>query len=183
MKNVPYASAVGSLMYAMVCTRPDIAHAFGVVSRFLSNPGKEHWVAVKWILCYLRGAAVSWQSRLQKCVALLTTEAEYIAMTEDCKEVIWLKKFLQELGIKQERYVLYCDSQSAIHLCKNPTFHSRSKHIDVRYHWIRDALEEKLLELDKVHTDDNGSDMMTKSLPSEKLVFCRKEAGLVLPTI
>ncbi|CAN0919974.1 Retrovirus-related Pol polyprotein from transposon TNT 1-94 [Linum grandiflorum] len=144
MKNVPYASAVGSLMYAMVCTRPDIAHAFGVVSRFLSNPGKEHWVAVKWILCYLRGtsrvclcfdngkamldgytdanmagdvdsrkstsgymmtfagAAVSWQSRLQKCVALLTTEAEYIAMTEDCKEVIWLKKFLQELGIKQE---------------------------------------------------------------------------------
>ena len=104
-------------------------------------------------------------------------------MTEACKEVLWLKKFLQELGIKQERYVLYGDSQSVIHLCKNPTFHSRSKHIDVRYHWIRDALEEKLLELDKVHTDHNGSDMMTKSLPSEKFVFCCKEAGLVLPSI
>ncbi|CAL1407753.1 unnamed protein product [Linum trigynum] len=58
-----------------------------------------------------------------------------------------------------------------------------SKHIDVRYHWIRDVLEEKLLELNKVHTDDNGSDMMTKSLPSGKHIFCRDEAGLVLPPI
>lgn len=57
MKNVPYASAVGSLMYAMVCTRPDIAYAAGVVSRFLSNPGKDHWAAVKWILRYLRGTS------------------------------------------------------------------------------------------------------------------------------
>ena len=57
MKQIPYASAVGSLMYAMVCTRPDIAHAVGVVSRFLSNPGKDHWEAVKWILRYLRGAS------------------------------------------------------------------------------------------------------------------------------
>ncbi|GKV41577.1 hypothetical protein SLEP1_g49083 [Rubroshorea leprosula] len=57
MKNVPYASAVGSLMYAMVCTRPDIAHAVGVVSRFLSNPGKQHWAAIKWIFRYLRGTS------------------------------------------------------------------------------------------------------------------------------
>ena len=136
MQKVPYASAVGSLMYAMVCTRPDIAHAVGVVSRFLSNPGKEHWAAVKWILRYLRGTskvclcfgdgkpmldgftdsdmagdvdsrkstsgylmtfaggAVAWQSKLQKCVALSTTEAEFIAITEACKEELWLKKFL-----------------------------------------------------------------------------------------
>ena len=57
MKKVSYTSVVGSLMYAMVCTRPDIAHAVGVVSRFLSNPGKEHWHAVKWILRYLRGTS------------------------------------------------------------------------------------------------------------------------------
>ena len=122
MGKVPYASVVGSLMYAMVCTRSDIAHAVGVVSRFLSNPGKEHWEAVKWILRYLRGTsrmclcfgsgepkldgytdsdmagdvdtrksisgflmtfaggAVSWQSKLQKCVAISTTEVEYIAI-------------------------------------------------------------------------------------------------------
>ena len=55
MSKVPYASAVGSLMYAMVCTRPDISHVVGVVSRYMNNPGKEHWMAVKWILRYLRG--------------------------------------------------------------------------------------------------------------------------------
>ena len=57
MAKVPYASAVDSLMYAMVCTRPDIAHAVGVVSVFMSNPGKEHWEAVKWLLCYLKGTS------------------------------------------------------------------------------------------------------------------------------
>ena len=125
-----YSSVVGSLMYAMVCTRPDIAHAVGVVSRFMVNPGKDHWEAVKWIFRYLRGSsklcltfgdfklvlegyidadwagdldgrkstsgylftfagrAVSWQSRLQKCVALFTTEAEYIAVNEAGKEML-----------------------------------------------------------------------------------------------
>ena len=57
MMKIPYASAVGSLMYAMVCTRPDIGYAVGVVSRFMSNPGKEHWNAVKWILWYLKGTS------------------------------------------------------------------------------------------------------------------------------
>ena len=73
-----------------------------------------------------------------------------------------MKRFLGELGCAQERYVLYCDSQSAIHLGKNSTFHGRYKHIDVRYHWIRDVLDSKLLELEKIHTNDNGSDMIVK---------------------
>ena len=66
-------------------------------------------------------------------------------------------------------YLLYCDSQSAIHLNKNKTFHSKSKHIDVKYHWIRDELEMKLFCLKKIHTDENGSDMMTKPIPTKKL--------------
>ncbi|KAM7516588.1 hypothetical protein LguiA_006171 [Lonicera macranthoides] len=224
MERVPYASAVGSLMYAMVCTKPDITHAVGVVSRFLSNPGRDHWNAVKWIMRYLRGTstlrlsfgngepvlvgytdadlggdvdtrkstsgylitfaggAVSWQSRLQKCVALSTTEAEFIAATEACKELLWMKKFLKELGFNQERYVLFCDNQSSIHLAKNSTFHARSKHIDVKYHWIRDALNDKLLELEKIHTDHNGSDMLTKALTREKLEICRSIAGMAFPS-
>ena len=220
MKTTPYGSAVGSLMYAMVCTRPDIAYAVGAVSRFLANPGKEHWAAVKWILRYLRGTtkrclcfgngklelkgytdadwagdkdsrkstsgyittfaggAVSWQSKLQKCVALSTTEAEYIAATEACKEMLWMKNFIQELGIEQEKYILLCDNQSTIHLAKNPTLHSRSKHIDIRHHWIREVLEEKLLHLDKVHTDENWSDMMTKVLPIKKFEDCCEGTGV-----
>ncbi|RVW83885.1 Retrovirus-related Pol polyprotein from transposon TNT 1-94 [Vitis vinifera] len=98
MSKVPYASTIGSLMYAMVCTRPDIAHAVGVVSRFMSRPGKQHWEAVKWILRYLKGSldtclcftggtAISWTSNLQKIVTLSTTEAEYVAVTEAGKEI------------------------------------------------------------------------------------------------
>ena len=222
MQRVPYASSKGSLMYAMVCTRPDIAHVVGTVSRFLSNPGKEHWNAVKWILRYLRGTinmmlcfgddkptmmgysdsdmagdidsrkstsgymikfageAVTWQSRLQRCVALSTIEAEFIAITEACKELLWVKKFLQELGVVQDKYLLFVDSQSAIYLGKNSNFHSRSKHIDMRYHWIRDALDAKLLELAKIHTDDNGADMMTKALSRGKFEVCCEIAGLAV---
>ena len=174
-------------MYAMVCTRPDIAHAVGVVSRFLSNPGKEHWEDVKWIFRYLRGTskmclrgdfpvlegvkdsdmagdldqrkytsgyfftlaggAVSWQSKLHKCVALYTTEAEYIAATEAAKEMLWMKRFpivdARELGVRQDEYVVFCDSQSAMDLSKNATYHSRTKHIDVRYHWLRDVVDKQ----------------------------------------
>ena len=119
------------------------------------------------------GGAMAWQSMLQKCVALSTTEAEFIAVTEAGKELLWMKKFITELGFNQEKYVLFCDSQSAIHLSKNPTFHGRSKHIDLRYHWIREALDSKRFALDKIHTDDNGADMCTKTLPKWKLEACR----------
>ena len=83
-----------------------------------------------------------------------------------------MKKFLQELSFVQDKYLLFCDSQSAIHLGKNSIFHSSSKHIDVRYHWIYDALEARLLELADVHTDDNCADMMTKTLLISKFETC-----------
>jgi hypothetical protein len=76
--------------------------------------------------------------------------------------------------------VFYCDSQSSNNLSKNSTFHSRLKHIDVKCHWIHDALEDKL-QIEKIYTDDNGSDMMTKPLPIQKLKICRSVAGLVEP--
>ena len=84
-----------------------------------------------------------------------------------------MKKFLQELGFGKDNYLLFVDSQSVIHLGKNPTFYSRSKHIGVRYHWIHDALDTKLLVMEKVHIDDNGAYMMTKALPRGKFeVYC-----------
>ena len=124
------------------------------------------------MMTFVEGA-VSWQSKLQKCVALSTTEAKHIAITGGCKEALCMRKFLEELVLKQEKYVVYSDSRSAIHLSKNSTFHSRSKHIDVRYHWIRDVLESKQLYLEKIHTSENGSDMLIKCLPKEKLEACR----------
>ena len=127
------------------------------------------------------GGAVSWQSKLQKCIALSTTEAEYVATNELCKEMLWMKKFLQELGLKKEEYVVHCDSQSAIHLSKNSCFHSKAKHIDVRYLWIKNVLEEKQLKLLKVHTNDNGADMLTKPLSKEKQELCRRMVGEETP--
>ncbi|XP_052181870.1 secreted RxLR effector protein 161-like [Diospyros lotus] len=133
MKKVPYSNAVGSLMYAMISTRPDIAYGVSLVSRFMCNPSKEHWSAVKWVLRYLKGSVnkglvfgsnaensssikgfcdsdfaadldkrrslsgyvftlggnlISWKANLQHIVALSTTEAEYVALTEAMKEAI-----------------------------------------------------------------------------------------------
>ncbi|KAI4353628.1 hypothetical protein L6164_002561 [Bauhinia variegata] len=75
---------------------------------------------------------------------------------------------------------MYCDSHSAICLAKNPTFHSRTKHIDVKYHWIREAIQLKQFSLEKVHANDNGLDMLTKILPLEKFATCEEKEGLVV---
>ena len=93
-----------------------------------------------------------------------------------------MKKFIQELGFKQQRYVMLCDNQSAIHLDKNSIFHARSKHINVRYHWLRDAFNDNLFELEKIHIDHNGSDMLTKTLPREKLKVCHSIVGMANPS-
>ena len=92
-----------------------------------------------------------------------------------------MKRFIHKLGFKQQRYVVYCDKQSVIHLSKNSTFHARSKHIDVRYNWMRDALNDNLFELEKIHTDHNGSDMLTKSLPREKFEACCSMVRMASP--
>ena len=107
-----------------------------------------------------------------------TTEAEYIAASEACKEAIWLARLVRDLGITLEMPTLHCDSQSAIMLEKNLVFHAKTKHIDVKYHFIRDMLEDKLLELVKVHTDDNPADLMTKGLPPERFAHYRALMGV-----
>ncbi|WVZ02641.1 hypothetical protein V8G54_023447 [Vigna mungo] len=188
MAEIPYASAIGSLMCAMICTRPDIGHAVGVVSRFMSNPGTvekclyfskgelkvqgyvdadfggevDHRISTTGYIFNVGTTAVSWMSQVQKIVALSTTKAEYVAVTEARKELIWLQGLLTELRFIQEMSVLYSDSQSAIHLAKNSAFHSRTKHIDVRYHFIRSLLEDGVLTLRKILGSKNPADMLTK---------------------
>ena len=121
---------------------------------------------------------MSWGSQLQKIVALFTTEAEYVTVTEASKEMVWLQSFLEELGKKQEDNVLYCDSQSAIHLAKNPYFHSRTKHIQLRYHFIRSLLEDGILKLEKISGAQNPADMLTKTVTIDKLKLCSASVGL-----
>ena len=220
MSRVPYSSAVGSLMYAMVCSRPDLSFAVSVVSRYMANPGKEHWKAVQWIFRYLRGTvdvclqfgrnrdgvigyvdsdfagdldkrrsltgyvftiggcAISWKAILQTTVALSTTEAEYMAITEACKEAIWLKGLFDELSKDLQITTVFCDSQSAIFLTKDQMFHERTKHIDVRYHFVRDVIARGDIAVSKISTHDNPADMMTKTLPSAKFEHCLDLVGV-----
>ncbi|KAD4180206.1 hypothetical protein E3N88_28797 [Mikania micrantha] len=101
-------------------------------------------------------------SRLQRSVAPSTTEAKYMVAAKDSKEFIWLKNFLEELGKKQLDSPLYCDNQSAIHLRKNPVFHGKTKHMQLRYHFIRGLISDGTLMLEKIRGTENPADMLTK---------------------
>ena len=222
MSRVPYSSVVGSLMYAMVCSRPDLSYAMSLVSRYMANLGKEHWKAVQWIFRYLRGTsnaclkfgktdeglagyvdsdfaadldkrrsltgyvftlggcAVSWRATLQSVVAQSTTEAENMAIDEACKESVWLKGLFAELCGDDTCINLFCDSQSAIYLTKDQMFHERTKHIDVKYHYVRDVVAKGKLKVCKISTHDNPADMMTKPVPVSKFELCSSLVGITV---
>ena len=124
------------------------------------------------------GGARSWQSRLKKSVALSTTEVEYMVAIKADNDVIWMKDFIQELEIQQEEFQLHCDKQSVIDLAKNVSCHSRTKYIERRYHWLWESVEGKESALRKIHTEQNGSDMLTEMLSTEKLDVCRRWIGM-----
>ncbi|KAL2252662.1 UNVERIFIED_CONTAM: Retrovirus-related Pol polyprotein from transposon TNT 1-94 [Sesamum indicum] len=126
----------------------------------------------------LCGSCISWKSQLQHIVALSTTEAEYIATTEAFKEALWLDGLIKGIGFSKEKLIIFSDSQSSIQLCKNPVFHDRTKHIDVRYHFIRDIVGRDVIKLEKISSEENPADMGTKCLPSEK--FCTPTEDLFL---
>ena len=101
------------------------------------------------------GDTISWESKLQSVVALSTTEAKYITVARACKEAIWLKRLLGDFKVKQDVMRVNCDSQSTLHLTTNPMFYSRTKHIDIRYHFMRDMMDDGLVSLLKIHTHAN----------------------------
>ncbi|GKA37408.1 retrovirus-related pol polyprotein from transposon TNT 1-94, partial [Tanacetum coccineum] len=171
MSKVPYANVVGSLMYLMVCTRPDIAYAVSIVSRYLANPG----------LVYGRdqGKHVDVDGFVDADYAKdPDKEAEYMALTEAVKESIWLKALLIELRVNLRSVVVNCDNQGAIHLSRNAVFHERTKHINVRYHFIREIVESKEIEVAKIGTKDNAADAFTKVVPGPKFKYCMKILGV-----
>ena len=112
-------------------------------------------------------------------MALSTCEAKYIAITAAACQGIWLSRFIAELkGEKVKLVTLKVDNKSAIDLSKNPVYHSRSKHIDTRYHFIRSCVEEKLIELEHVKTEEQLADGFTKALSCLKFVEMRVKLGL-----
>ena len=97
---------------------------------------------------------MSWMSKKQNLVSLSTVEAKYIAATSCCAQLLWMKKLLHDYGITQDTRCVFCDNTSAINLSKNPVQHLKSKHIKIRYHFIRDLVEEKIVCLEFINTDN-----------------------------
>jgi hypothetical protein len=109
---------------------------------------------------------------IQSTVAMSTIEAEYMAVAEAIKEALWLTGLVKELGIQQVGVSLYCDSQSAIYLAKNQVYHARTKHIDVRFHKVRELVATGELLLKKIHDSENAVDMLTKPITADKFKHC-----------
>lgn len=127
----------------------------------------------------LNGAAICWSSRKQDIVTLSSTEAEYVAATSSACHSVWLKGILQELGVEScECIDIMCDNSSAIKLSKNPVMHRRTKHIDVRYHYLRDLVNEGAMRLLFCGTEDQVADIMTKPIKLDQFEKLREMLGV-----
>ncbi|GJU38287.1 hypothetical protein Tco_1191244 [Tanacetum coccineum] len=121
---------------------------------------------------------VSWSSKKQRSTAISTTEAEYIAMSGCCAQILWMRSQLKDYGFDFNKIPLYCDNKSAIALCCNNVQHSRSKHIDIRHHFIREQVENRVVELYFVETNYQLADILTKALPRERFEFLLPRLGM-----
>jgi hypothetical protein len=125
------------------------------------------------------GGAISWSSKRQEIVSLSTTESKYVAANHGMKEALWLRSLLSEVfGAFKDATVLFSDNQAAIALARDHQYHARTKHIDVRYHWIRWVIEQGALRLVYCPTDDMVANVLTKSLPSVKVKHFATGLGL-----
>ncbi|KAK1437640.1 hypothetical protein QVD17_03434 [Tagetes erecta] len=217
-----FRSLVGGLLY-LTHSRPDLAYAVSLISRFMQSPSKIHMGAAKRILKYVASTTkfgiwykrsqeidlvgysdsdwascvddrksisayvftlgtgvVSWRSKKQTTVALSSTEAEYISASGATCQALWLRRILEDLGYNIDKAtVIYCDNKSAINLSKNPVTDGRTRHIDIKYHFIREMIGKGLINLRFCRTHEQVADVLTKSLSREKFVHFRHNLGVM----
>ncbi|KAJ9541769.1 hypothetical protein OSB04_028275 [Centaurea solstitialis] len=128
---------------------------------------------------FLGDKLVSWTSKKQNCVSTSTAEAEYVAAVSCCSQVLWMKTQLLDYGYKLKRVPIYCDSESAIAITSNPVQHSKTKHIDIRYHFIKDNVEKGNIEMFFVQTDYQLADLFTKPLDEKHFNFLVSKLGML----
>jgi hypothetical protein len=221
MRGIPFAEAIGSVLWPTTVSRPDAAEPTNVLAQFVQNPGMVHWEGVKRVMSYLlstkhywltfggkrqlglRGycdsdwasqphrhsisgysfhigkGAVTWSSKKQHIVALSSTEAEYVAQNHAAREALWLRNFINEVTNQATGPVtIFSDNQGAIALAKDNKFHARTKHIDIRYHFIREAVQDKKLCMQFIPGTENPADIFTKALPKAIFVKFVEKLGL-----
>ncbi|CAL2246732.1 unnamed protein product [Prunus armeniaca] len=127
---------------------------------------------------YVGNNLVAWHSKKQNSVSLSTAEAEYVAAGSCCTQLLWMRQMLEDYGLAQSCFLIYCDNMSAIDISKNPVQHSRTKHIDIRHHFIRDLVEDKILSLEFVPSEKQLADILTKALDFQKHGTLRQSIGL-----
>ncbi|GKE73460.1 hypothetical protein Tco_1535501 [Tanacetum coccineum] len=148
---------------------------------YQAKPTEKHLQAVKRIFRYLNGTihiGLCWSSKKQKSTAISSTKAEYIALSGCCSQILWMRSQLTDYGFKFNKIPLYCDNKSAIALCCNNVQHSRAKHIDIRYHFIKEKLENGIVELYFFRTEYQLADIFTKPLPRERFNFLIDKLGM-----
>ena len=216
-----FQTVIGSLLYLMLGTRPDIAFAVTKLAQHAANLSKEHLERALYICRYLVGTSkyrltyngsssegisactdsdwasdnstrrsqtgyfiklakglISWTSRAQKTIALSSTEAEYMALSDCSRQVVWMHTLLGELGYDLKPIPICGDNQGLIFISSNPVTEKRSKHIDIRYHYICEVIARKLAEVYFIDGDNNPADLLTKNLGIVKFQKFRALLGL-----
>jgi hypothetical protein len=216
-----YQSVIGSLLYLMIRSRPDICFAVIKMSQHSSNPTEEHLRIARKICCYLvntsnlgirfkgnpgdgfqswtdsdwasdpnnrrsttgffttlTGGAVSWTSTAQRTIACSSTEAEYMALSDCSRSNIWIKSMFAEIGYELGLLPIAGDNMGSIFMSQNAVTEKRSKHIDVKFHFIREAIRNKQVSVSFVEGSENPADLLTKSLGRIKFHKFRSNFGL-----
>ncbi|GJX83882.1 putative ribonuclease H-like domain-containing protein [Tanacetum coccineum] len=182
-----YRSMIRSLMY-LTASRPDIMFAICACARFQVTPKTSHLHAVKRIFRYLKGQPKLglWYPRDSPFdleafsdIANSTTEAEYVAAANCYRQVLWIQNQMLDYGFNFMNTKIHIDNESTICIVKNPVFHSKTKHIEIRHHFIRDSYEKKLIQVIKIHTDHNVADLLTKAFDVSRFNFLIASIGLL----
>ncbi|GJW67904.1 hypothetical protein Tco_0122328 [Tanacetum coccineum] len=127
---------------------------------------------------FLGDKLVSWSSKKQDCTAMSTAEAEYISLSTCCAQVIWMRTQLLDYGLRYNKIPMSCDSMTAIAIACNPVQHSRTKHINIRYHFIKDHVEKGTIKIYFVGTEYQLADLFTKALPKERFEYLVHRIGM-----
>ncbi|GKD21495.1 retrovirus-related pol polyprotein from transposon TNT 1-94, partial [Tanacetum coccineum] len=201
--STKYRGMIGSLLY-LTASRPDIMFSVCLCARFQEAPKTSHLEAVKRIfietvvyvdsdhtgdyvdrkstsgICTFVGCCLtSWFSKKQTALAISTTEAEYVSVGKVCQQALWTKQALIDYDVRLDDVPIMCDNKGAIDLSKNPVQHSRTKHIKIRHHFLRDNVQKGHISIKKVPSVDNIADILTKPLKRELFNYLRLSLGIM----